>query len=230
MTATNTPTTNTAIDYLRSIDTPTLANAIELLKVRPQQEGFTPLQVRCIFPELGRLCGYAVTAQVETMASSEPFDMGRFIELYQAVERAPKPAVIVFQEIGPHPDYAAHCGEVMGTIFTRLGAEGLVSDCAVRDLPEVRALGFRYFARGAVASHAHFRIVRVGVPVQVCGLVVRPGDILHGDENGLLSVPAGHEAALRDHVDAVRSRERKLMEFVRSDGFRPADLARFVVE
>ncbi|MDQ6706696.1 MAG: RraA family protein [Acidobacteriota bacterium] len=207
------------LEYLKSTDSPTLCNAIELLKVRPHNEGFTPLQIRCLFPQFGRMCGYAVTAQVERMTASEPFDLDRFIELYRAVEAAPKPAVIAFQEIGGHPDYAAHCGEVMATCFTRLGAIGLVSDCGVRDLPGVRALGFHYFARGSVASHSNFRIARVGSPVQVCGLVIHPGDLLHGDENGLVSIPAGHEEELKQAVDTVRSREGKLLAFVRGDGF-----------
>jgi len=132
---------------------------------------------------------------------------------------SPKPAVVAFQEIGPQPDYAAHCGEVMATIFQRLGAVGLVSDCAVRDIPEVRALRFHYFARGAVASHAYFHIVRVGVPIQVCGLVIRPDDLLHGDENGLIVVPKEGFEKLPAAVDAVRARERALMEFVRGPEF-----------
>jgi 4-hydroxy-4-methyl-2-oxoglutarate aldolase len=207
------------IEFLKTIDTPTLANAIELLKVRPQSEGFTPLGIRALFPEFGRMCGYAVTAQVETMTQGGPFDIRQFIELYRTFEASPKPAVVVLQEVGGQGDYAAHCGEVMATFFTRLGAIGLVSDCAVRDLPEVHALGFHYFARGSVASHANFRIVRSGVPVQVAGMVVRPGDILHGDMNGLLSVPQAEVDALSRAVDQVRSRERRLMEFVRGDGF-----------
>lgn len=207
------------IEYLKTVDSPTLCNAIELLKVRPQQEGYTPLQLRCLFPELGRMCGYAVTAQVETVSTSEPFDIQQFVELYRAVESAPKPAVIAFQEIGAHPDYAAHCGEVMGSIFTRLGAIGLVSDCGVRDLPEVRGLGFHYFARGSVASHANFRIVRVGVAVTVCGVVIRSGDLLHGDENGLVTIPAGFEDEIPLHVDSIRQRERALLNFVRSADF-----------
>ncbi len=207
------------IDYLKTIDTPTLANAIELLKVRPQSEGFTPLGIRALFPEFGRMCGYAVTAQVETVSQSEPFDIARFMELYRAVEAAPKPAVVVLQEIGGHADYAAHCGEVMATFFTRLGAIGLVSDCAVRDLPEVHALGFHYFARGSVASHANFRIVRSDVPVNVLGMVVRPGDLLHGDMNGLLSVPTTDVGALAEQVDLIRKRERRLMDYVRGANF-----------
>jgi 4-hydroxy-4-methyl-2-oxoglutarate aldolase len=207
-----------SIDYLKTIDTPTLSNAIELLRVRPQSEGFAPCQVRCLFPELGRLAGYAVTAHVETMTKAT-MDRSTFVKLYKAVEESPKPAIVAFQEVGPHPDYAAHCGEVMATIFTRLAAVGLVSDCAVRDLPEVRAMQFQCFARGAVASHAYFRIVRVGIPIQVQGMPIRPGDLLHGDENGLIVVPAEGRGELPDAIGKVRSRERDLMEFVRGPQF-----------
>jgi regulator of RNase E activity RraA len=207
------------IEYLKTVDAPTLSNAIEALKVRPRREGFTPLQVRALFPEFGRMCGYAVTAQVETVTESEKPEIERFLELYRAVEKSPRPVVIAFQEIGGHPDFAAHCGEVMATFFTRLGAVGLVSDCAVRDIPEVRALRFHYFARGAVVSHASFRIARVGVPVQVCGTVIRTGGLLYGDENGVLLVPDGIEDRLPAAVEEVRRRERRLMDWVRSEAF-----------
>jgi regulator of RNase E activity RraA len=212
------------VEYLKTVDSPTLSNAIELLQVRPRREGFTPLQIRALFPEFGRLCGYAVTAQVETVTESEPHSIASFIALCRALEQSPKPAVVVFQEIGGYADWAAHCGEVMATVFQRLGAIGLVSDAAVRDVPEVRALGFHYFARGAVASHANFRIVRAAVPVQVCGVVVHCGDLLHGDENGLLLVPGGVEAKLPAAVDAVRARERRLMDWIRSEAFSLAQL------
>jgi 4-hydroxy-4-methyl-2-oxoglutarate aldolase len=225
-----TSTENQLIEYLKSIDSPTLSNAIELLEVRPHRDGFTPLQVKCLFPELGRMCGYAVTAQVETVTDCGAFDINQFVDLYRAVDASPKPAVIVLQEVGGNPDYAAHCGEVMSTCFKRLGAVGLVSDCAVRDLPEVRAMGFQYFARGSVVSHANFRIARVGGPVQIHGLVVRPGDLLHGDENGLLSIPSGCEDQLAAKVDLVRTREKRLMDWVRSDAFSVGGFRDFVVE
>ncbi len=212
------------IDYLKTVDTPTLINAIEELKLRPNREGFTPLELRCLFPEFGRMCGYAVTAQVETISQTAPFELDQFTQLYQLVQSAPAPAVIVLQEVGGYGNYAAHCGEVMATFFRRLGAIGLVSDCAVRDIPEVRALGFHYFARGSVASHGNFRIVRSGVPVQILGMEVATGDVLHGDENGLIQVPRGIESTLPAVVESVRERERKVMSFVRGDNF---DLARF---
>lgn len=222
--------TDSLIEYLKTVDTPTLCNGIELLGLRPHEEGFTPLQLRCLFPEFGRMCGYAVTAYVETVTKTEPRDNRRFVELYRMVEQSPKPAIVVFQEIGAHGDYAAHAGEVMSTIFQRCGAIGLVSDCAVRDLPEVRALGFHYFARGAVASHANFRIAKVGVPVQVMGLVVNPGDLLHGDENGLALVPRDRRDELPEMVKRIRDREGELLQFVRGKDFDLKGVEQRIVE
>jgi 4-hydroxy-4-methyl-2-oxoglutarate aldolase len=206
------------IEYLRTVDTPTLSNAIELLQLRPQSKGFTPLSVRCLLPELGRMVGYAVTAQVETMSEGPP-DWSVFMQLFEAVARSPKPAVVAFQEVGPDRDYAAHCGEVMATIFNRLGAIGVISDCAVRDIAEVRAMKFLYFARGLVSSHAYFRIVRVGIPIQVERLAIRPQDLVHGDENGLIVVPAEGLTRLPDAVSRVRSQESEVMQFVRGPEF-----------
>lgn len=204
------------VAYLKTIDTPTLANAIEELDVRPRSEGFAPLSIRCLFPEMGRMCGYAVTAQVETVSRMTPLSKAAFCDLFEAVEASPKPSVVVMQEIGGSPESATHCGEVMATIFTRFGAIGVVSDCGVRDIPEVRAMGMHYFARGAVPSHAYFHIVRTGVPVHIAGFVVKPGEMLHGDENGLISVPECDLGALDKAVEDVRRRERKLMDYVRA--------------
>ncbi|MCU1260481.1 MAG: RraA family protein [Bryobacterales bacterium] len=218
------------IEYLKSIDSPTLINVIETLHLRPNERGFTPVGVRCLFPEMGRMCGYAVTAQVETVTQMEPFHLETFVELYRSLEQAPKPAVIVLQEVGGFREYAAHCGEVMSTFFTRLGAVGLVSDCAVRDLPEVRQLGFHYFALGSVASHANFRIARVGVPVQIHGMAVNPGDVIHADENGVITVPAAPLETIRAAVESVRQKEKKVLDFVRSEKFSLDGFRELVVE
>lgn len=212
------------IEYLKSVDTPTISNAIETLKLRPRSAGFTPLQVCCLFPEMGTLCGYAVTAQVETVTGGAKLEEERFVELFEAVEKSPKPAVVAFQEIGGDLDFAVHSGEVMATVFKRLGAIGLVSDCAVRDIPEVRAMGFQYFARGVAASHASFRIVRVGVPIQVCGMDIHPQDILHGDQNGLIQIPAEAILGLPAAVDAIRTSERRLMDFTKNADFTAGQL------
>ena len=207
------------VEYLLTVDTPTLCNAIEQLKLRPRHEGFTPLGIRSLFPEMGRMCGWAVTAQVETVSQSWPAGREVFGELFRAVSASVKPVVVAFQEVGAHAGLSAHSGEVMATIFQRLGGVGLVTDSGVRDIDEVRALGFQYFARGTVASHANFRIVRVNVPIQVGGMMVRPGSLLHGDINGLVEVPEQKRDQLAAAVEGVRTSEGPLMEYVRSAEF-----------
>ena len=212
------------LDFLRGIDTPTVANAIEILRVRPRTEGFPSVDLRCLFPELGVMCGYAVTAQVETVSVGNALEEERFVELFEAVEAAQKPVVVVMQELGRNPGWAAHSGEVMSTIFKQLGAIGLVTDCAVRDLTAVRRLPFHYFARGAVSSHAHFRIVRTNVPVEVLGMTVHPGALLHGDENGIISIPEEKQESLAVAIEQVLASERTLLEFVRRDDFQASAL------
>ena len=170
------------------------------------------------------MCGYAVTAHAETVTLGTPKTEEAFVELFEAVEASPKPAVVVIQEIGGDRDRATHAGEVMASIFTRLGAIGLVSDCGVRDLTAVRKLGFHYFARGAVASHASYRIVRTGVPVEITGVTIRPGDMLHADENGLITVPESGRESLRELVDQILTKERSLLDFVQAEGFKAAQL------
>ena len=215
----NPKTEGELIEYFKTVDTPTLANAVEVLNIRRRQEGFTPCDIRCIFPEFGRMCGWAATAQVETITEANAHDPTGFQQLFHAVDETRKPTVVVFQELGARPEYAVHCGEIVATVLSRLGAVGMITDGGVRDLPEVRAVRFHLFARGAAASHARFRIVRVGVPVQILGMTVQPGDFLHGDENGVLQVPAEHVAKLPAAVDAVRAAEQPLLEFARGPNF-----------
>ena len=216
--------TTDLIAFLKTIDTATLANAAELLNTRPRAEGYASLDLKCLFPEFGPMCGYAVTAQVETVTLGAPKSEEAFVELFEAVERSPKPAVVVVQEIGGDRDRATHAGEIMASIFTRLGAIGLVSDCGVRDLTAVRKLGFHYFARGAVASHANYRIVRTGTPVEIAGVTIRTGDLLHGDENGLITIPDAGRERLPELVAAILSKERALLDFVHSEGFTASQL------
>jgi 4-hydroxy-4-methyl-2-oxoglutarate aldolase len=212
------------IAYLKTVDTATLANAIELLNLRPRAEGYASLDLKCLFPELGPMCGYAVTAHAETVTLGAPKTEEAYVELFEAVEASPKPAVVVIQEIGGDRDRATHAGEVMASIFTRLGAIGLVSDCGVRDLTAVRKIGFHYFARGAVASHASYRIVRSGMPVEVAGVTIRPGDMLHADENGLITVPESGRERLPELVESILAKERALLDFVRGENFKAAQL------
>jgi 4-hydroxy-4-methyl-2-oxoglutarate aldolase len=139
--------------------------------------------------------------------------------MYEALSQMPAPSVLVVQDISGAPSRCALAGEVMTTMAMRVGAVGMVTDGGLRDVHEVRRLGFGYFARYAVVSHGNFGVVDVGEPVTLDGQEVRTGDILHGDANGIVLVPRQVLDGLPEAVEEVRTRERATMDFINSPEF-----------
>lgn len=211
---------------LRGIDSPTVANAIEAFDLRDRTAGYLSHRVGCLFPEMGVLAGYAVTATVDTTTPGPPKPYAGALTLYEALAAAPKPAVVVLQAVGPRLEHSCVVGGIMATIMRRLGAVGLVTNGGVRDLADMRGLGFRLFAPGTVVAHGTIGILEVGRPVEIDGLAIRPGDLLHGDENGLVLVPEVDGAALLAEAERVLARERAMMDFAASPEFTLAELRR----
>jgi len=209
------------LDALGKIDSPTIANAIEAFNVRDATEGYTSLELRCMFPDLPPVVGYAVTCTVDSTTPARPQQRNRLAGLYQTVEAAPKPAMVVMMDIGPQRLRGCHTGDVMSTVFKRLGAIAVITDSGVRDLEGIRqrAPGFQLFAAGTVVAHGIPTIVEIGVTVNVCGLTVRPGDLLHGDTNGVVSVPQEIAGQVVEQAHKVWQRERELVEYTKGETF-----------
>jgi len=136
--------------------------------------------------------------------------------MYEALSQVPVPSVLVVQDISGAPSRYAQAGEVMVTLAKRLGAVGMVTDGGLRDVDEVRRLGFGYFARYVVVSHANYEIVDIGEPITLDGQEIKTGDILHGDANGVVIVPREVLDGLPEAVQEVRTRERATMDFINS--------------
>jgi regulator of RNase E activity RraA len=204
------------LEQLKRYDSCTLSNAIEVFDVRPRDAGFASGQIRCLFPELAPMVGFAATATVRARGKAQS---GNQDVLFQHTQDVPAPRVLVVQDLDDDPGVGALIGEVMGNIFKRLGCEGIVTDGGVRDLKEVEAIRFQYFAPGPVVSHAYIRVENAAVPVTVAGLHVEPGDLLFGDRHGVLLIPQEIAADLPAAADKIVEREQKLIAWVRSDEF-----------
>jgi 4-hydroxy-4-methyl-2-oxoglutarate aldolase len=146
-------------------------------------------------------------------------DRENYWRMYEALSQTPAPSVLVVQDVSGDPSRCALAGEVMTTMAMRLGVVGMVTDGGLRDLHEVRRLGFAYFARYVVVSHGNFGVVEVGTPVTLDGQKVKTGDILHGDANGVVIVPREVLDGLPEAVQEVRTRERATMDFINSPEF-----------
>jgi regulator of RNase E activity RraA len=170
--------------------------------------------IRCLFPELGAMAGYAVTAKIA--AREQGKDTPRPWEMWEAMAQVPGPTIVVIEDLDYPAPAGSYWGEVNGSIYQGLGALGVVTSGGVRDLDEVRATGFHFFASCVLVSHAYVHLVEVGTPVTVGGLTVRPGDLLHGDQHGVVSIP--HEIAreLPEAAEKIERMERRIIDFARS--------------
>jgi len=202
------------IETLRAVDTPTVCNAIERFGVRGRVEGFLGMDIRSLTPELGTMLGYAVTVTVDSTTPDVPAPRESWRQWIEAMAAAPKPAVLVFQDVGSQVRKSAHLGEVMGTIAVRLGVVGVVCDGGVRDILELKRLGFHCFAPGLVPSHGNPRLIEVNVPVVLDGVRILPGDLLHGDANGVTMVPLSIAAQVADAAAQVRADEAAFMGYI----------------
>lgn len=210
--------TSEDLAFLAGIDSPTVANAIERLKLRDRSEGYLGGNVACAFPELGTMVGTALTVTVDNAVGRAARQDG-YWALWEALDAASGPTVIVMKDASATPHRVAYAGEIMVTLAQRLGAVGIVTDGALRDVAEVRAKGFHYFMRHAVVSHADFELSKVGDPVLVDGQLVRTGDILHGDANGVVIVPGEALADLPAAVAAVQAAETRDLDYLASAEF-----------
>ncbi|MBI4279000.1 MAG: RraA family protein, partial [Armatimonadetes bacterium] len=110
-------------------------------------------------------------------------------------------------------------GEVQASVHKALGCAGTITNGGVRDLDEVRATGYHFFAGCVCVSHAYVHLVDFGQPVKVGGVVVRPGDLLHADQHGVLVVPQEIAADLPAAVAEVEREERQIIDYCRGKGF-----------
>jgi 4-hydroxy-4-methyl-2-oxoglutarate aldolase len=212
---------------LRTIDSPTIANAIETFKIRPRAEGFVGQDIRCVYPDLPPMVGYAITCTVDSTTEGRR-GIG-FNQLYALLAKAPKPAVVVMQDVGPHPERSCHAGEILTSVMKRLGAVGILTNGGLRDVHQVRALAdFQLFSSGLVVSHGNPICLSVGEPVSISGLRIESGDLLHGDVNGVVLIPSSCAQEVLAASREVLAREEELLRYIAGPDFRLSEHGEFL--
>lgn len=212
--------TPTDFEKLRRFDTCSVSNAIERFGVRMRNEGFVRGSVRCYTPSLAPMLGYAVTAQART---SFPPISGRYyhdnMDWWKYVETIPEPRVLVIQDVDENRGAGALAGELHAAIGGALQCTGVVTNGAIRDLPQLNKMGFHAFAGSVMVSHSYAHIGSFGDPVEVGGLVISPGDLLHGDLHGVHSIPLSMGPELIGMVQEVHRNEHEFVQFCASSEF-----------
>jgi 4-hydroxy-4-methyl-2-oxoglutarate aldolase len=213
----------TKIDALKQISSPTVANAIETFKVRPREEGNLSSAIRALFPEMGPMVGYAVTAVIRAEQAPTEGHRASTFAWWDFIQTIPAPRVVVIHDLDDPRGQGAQWGEVQANIHRALGCVGVVTDGSVRDLAEVRGLGFQFCAAHVSVSHANVHLVDFNLPVKVGGVWINPGDLIHGDQHGVLTVPHAIADKIPQAAAQIETDERRIIDLCQSPKF-SADL------
>jgi 4-hydroxy-4-methyl-2-oxoglutarate aldolase len=208
------------LEALGQYGTCVVANAIETFQVRLRNTGFADASIRCVFEELPPMVGYAAPARVRGV--NPPMQGQSYhdrTDWWNYLLSIPAPRVVVLQDMDPRPGLGSFVGAVHATILQALGCTGLVTNGAVRGLDRVKATGFQMFAGNIAVSHAYSHIFEFGSPVEVGSLKISPGDILHGDRHGIVSVPEEIAWKIPAAAEKLLEKERAIVGLCRSPQF-----------
>lgn len=214
------------LDLLAKYDTPTICNVIEVFDIRPRNVGYMDSRIQACFPEMPPMVGYAATATYRSDAPPQEGDVYSSIDKQVAAfSEIPGPPVIVYQDLDV-PSKAATFGEVMCTTYQTFGAVGLITSGAARDLDQVRAIGFPAFSNGTICAHAYCHTLSIHVPVYVGGITVYPGDLLHGDCNGVTTIPNDIASEVAHISEEYVTAEDIVLDYLKSGNVTPKGLAK----
>jgi regulator of RNase E activity RraA len=213
----------TAADFraLRALDTPTVCNALELVAPQRRLHGYNTQPLRCLYPDLPPMVGFARTG---TIRAAEPSfrkpdeDRAMRLRWYEYVDKGPKPSVVLLQDLDALPGYGSFWGEVNSHVHRGLGALGVITNGSVRDIP-MNAKGFQMLAGSVMPSHAWVHVVDVGVPVSICGMSARSGDLIHADMHGAVVIPLDVARKVAEAARLLARREAVIISASKKKGF-----------
>jgi len=177
------------IEELKKFDTPTVANAIERFDIRPRTAGFMNPKTKSIIQYDRPFVGYASTAKISAQKPATPEQKALIMEYYAYIQKTSALTLTVIEDLDLDP-VGSFWGEVNVSIHKALGCMGVITNGGVRDLEEVERLNLGYFASCILVSHAYVHIEDFNCPVEVSGLTVNPGDLLHADKHGVIYIPS----------------------------------------
>lgn len=208
------------LQALKGFDTPSVTNVVATYPDHPlclglyhpwSQNWYTDQSIRCMYPEMGPVVGYAVTC---VYGLPDPtFKRLSFMDVIDALDTSPKPTIFVFEQRFP-PEIAGKVGLSGGNMTTAMkamGCVGAISNGPSRDIDEIRPMRFQYLLSGIAPGHGPQAVYAVNVPVLVAGMDVAPGDIIHMDENGAVKFPADKLEAVLTNLYKLRDEETARM-------------------
>ena len=219
--------TRELLTRLAEADTPTVCNALELVVPERRAKGFTTRPFVVAFPTLAPIVGVARTATIRAREPSwrAPAEAKALrLDYYRYVAAEALPTVAVIQDLDDPPGFGAFWGEVNSAVHKGLGCLGCITNGSIRDL-DLLAPGFQLLAGSVGPSHAWVHVEAFGCDVEVHGMTVRHGDLVHADRHGAVVIPAEAASRLPEAIELCGRREAPILAAARAPGFTVEKLA-----
>lgn len=207
------------IDFLKSIDTPTVCNLVEMVVPSRRGHGYTVKHLHCPFPDLPRMVGYAKTV---TIKAKDAFGLGdsgymqRRLDYLDYVASKPAPGIMIIEDLdGDHVGYGAFWGEVQSNVHQALGCLGTVTNGSIRDIPMIPP-GFQMLAGSIAPSHAYVHILEYGCDVNIHGMAVKSNDLIHADRHGAIVVPEDKIGEMITAFEKLQKQEARIIGAARA--------------
>ncbi|TKF29284.1 RraA family protein [Enterovibrio norvegicus] len=211
----------TLYELLISVDTPTVCNAIEVAQGKRGFNDFTRGTLQASAPENPAIVGYAKTAMIAALEPSRlPADDVKKLRMdyYRYMSEAPFPSLAVIEDLDFPDAIGAFWGEINTNVHKGLGLSGVLTNGVMRDLGDLPD-EFLVLAGSVGPSHGFVHIESIGEPVNVFGLNVSHGDLIHADRHGAVVIPTDIIPLLADAIETLLSNEQIILKAAREEGF-----------
>jgi regulator of RNase E activity RraA len=209
------------LDLLKSVDTPTVCNAIEVAEGRRGFNRFTRGTMLSSDPDGGAMVGYARTARISALAPpTEPADVikARRMDYYRYMSEGERPGLAVVEDVDYPNAIGAYWGEINTTVHKGLGLSGALTNGVMRDLGDLPE-GFPVVAGSIGPSHGFVHVKEIGTPVRIFGLDIHPGELVHADRHGALVIPEALTDQLAGAIRKLLDTEKLVLGPAREPGF-----------
>lgn len=195
------------IEQLADFDTALIANTIGYVDPTPVHEWYMSGSIGSLTPTVGPTVGVAMTLEMDTSTPGNQADMELYYDLLTAIEQSSSPIVVIMKAVGSRPDHECILGDGMVKMMHSVGCVGAVTDGGVRDIEGILSVPFGVYARGRTIHHCAIRCARLNHPVDIGGITVSPGDLIHANMGGVIKIPPACREQLPAQATQMRAFE-----------------------
>lgn len=210
--------TRALLESLRDFETALLANTINCLDSTPAEEWYMGGSIQSVTPTLGPTVGIALTCCADTSSPGNIPDIDGYWQHLEQMSEIGLPIVWVVKACGSRPDHECIIGDGMAKTLNSVGCVGLVTDGGVRDIKGLLNVPFAAYCRGKTIHHTGLRFSRLNEPVEIGGIMINTGDVIHADSEGVIRIPLAALPHLSERAIQMRAFEHHVHMILRQTG------------